>query len=315
MLDAVKPEHVNIHLLTGLGYNLLAELGKNEDVGVTYFLHDLGLACVKTTMYADDRPCPDQCLTCRASSVIKNAMLGNVKRLGFASPSAANLASVARYVPQVAARRGEVIRNLLDELPELPAYQPDPDGKIRLLYAGRLHPSKGIDIMLRALRPLEGRHNFHVSIYGRGEQEEALKAEFGALPWVSFGGFVDRVAVAEAVLRSELLCMPSVWPENYSRSVLQALCLGTPVIGSNTGGIPEQVTDGETGLLVAPGDVAAWTAAFEHAFADPVRLTQTWRNNALAFGAAYSADAIAETYEALAAELHSDAGPRQGRPG
>lgn len=310
VLDAARPDHVNIHLLTGFGYNLLAELAKDDDVGVTYFLHDLGLACVKTTMYSGDRPCLDQCLTCRASTVVKNAMLGGVKRLGFASPSGANLARVAKYVPQVAARPGHIVRNLLDDLPALPPYQPAADGTIRLLYAGRLHPAKGVDVMLRALRPLAHRHKIHVAIYGRGEQEGALKAEFGSLPWVTFGGFVDRVAVAESVMRSELLCMPSVWPENYSRSVLQSLCLGTPVIGSNTGGIPEQVTHGETGLLVAPGDVDAWTASFEDAFSDPVRLTRTWRDNALAFGAGFSADAIAENYERLVAELHADGTPR-----
>ncbi|MEO7223626.1 MAG: glycosyltransferase, partial [Devosia sp.] len=220
--------------------------------------------------------------------------------------SAANLARVAKHVPQVAGRPGYVIRNLLDDLPPLPAYEPAADGTIRLLYAGRLHPAKGVDVMLRALRPLEGRYKFHVEIYGRGEQEGALQAEFGALPWVTFGGFVDRVAVAEAVMRSELLCMPSVWPENYSRSVLQALCLGTPVIGSNTGGIPEQVTHGETGLLVKPGDVDAWTAAFADAFGDRERLTRTWRENAIAFGAGFSSDAIAESYERLVKELHSD---------
>jgi glycosyltransferase involved in cell wall biosynthesis len=170
-------------------------------------------------------------------------------------------------------------------------------------------------VMLRALRPLQSRYKFHVSIYGRGEQEDALKAEFGSLPWLTLGGFVDRVAVAEAVLRSELLCMPSVWPENYSRSVLQSLCLGTPVIGSNTGGIPEQVTHGETGLLVTPGDVDAWTAAFDDAFADPVRLTKTWRDNALAFGAGFSAAAIAESYEQLVAALHAEAIPKLVRRG
>ncbi len=305
VLDAVRPEHVNIHLLTGLGYNLLAELAREDEIGVTYFLHDLGLACVKTTMYADDQPCPDQCFTCRASSVVKNSMLGGVKRLGFASPSGANLERVAKYVPEVAARPGYVIRNLLDDLPPLPAYQPDPEGTIRLLYAGRLHPAKGVDVMLRALRPLEGRYKFHVSIYGRGEQEEALKSEFGALPWITFGGFVDRLEVARAVIASELLCIPSVWPEPFGRTVLQSLCLGTPVIGSNTGGIPELVTHQETGLLVTPGDVPAWTAAFETAFSDPAKLTGTWRANALAFGAGFSTDTIAQAYDALAAELHS----------
>ena len=63
--------------------------------------------------------------------------------------------------------------------------------------------------------------------------------------------------------------------------------------------------DGETGLLVTPGDVDAWTTAFADAFSDRVRLTQTWRDNALAFGAGFSAEAVATTYDALVAELRT----------
>jgi glycosyltransferase involved in cell wall biosynthesis len=304
VIEKVRPEHVNIHLLTGLGYNMLSELARHQDIGVTYFLHDLGLACIKTTMYSRNGACERQCTSCSLTGRVKNNLLSRIERLGFASPSGANMERVRRFVPEVAARPQRVIRNLVDDLPSMAPYQPHPDGTIRLLYAGRLHRTKGVDIMLDALSPLADRYKFHVTILGKGEEEEDLKRRFGAKEWVSFNGFVDHIAVARAVMETELLCMPSVWPENYSRAVLQSLCLGTPVIGSNIGGLPEQITDEETGLLVTPGDLEAWTRAFDHAFSDRHRLTVTWRENALAFGAGVNPERIAETYESLAAELH-----------
>ncbi len=309
VLAMVRPEHVNIHLITGLGYNLLEELGRHKDVSVTYFLHDLGLACIKTTMFTEEGECKGQCKACDCTTKVKNHFLRDMNRLAFVSPSRANLERVQKFVPEAARRPGRVIRNLLDEMPPLPAYKAHPKGTVRIMLAGRLHPTKGVDVLLRALVPLADKHDFHVTLYGQGEHEAALKAEFGDKPWVTFAGFVDRSVVAEAISQSELYCMPSIWPETFGRGIVQALCAGTPVFGSNVGGIPELVEDGKTGRLLPPGDVDAWREALDEALSDKTMLTKTWRRNAEAFAREYSADGIAASYEALVDELRAPAAP------
>jgi glycosyltransferase involved in cell wall biosynthesis len=79
---------------------------------------------------------------------------------------------------------------------------------------------------------------------------------------------------------SDLLCVPSIWFENSPGVVIQALGLGLPVLGSDTGGIPELVEADRNGALVPPGDMAAWQAALERILSDPSRLDR-WRAYAL----------------------------------
>jgi len=61
----------------------------------------------------------------------------------------------------------------------------------------------------------------------------------------------------------DLLVVPSTWWENSPLTVLEALAAGVPVVGSRTGGLPELIEDGRTGLLVTPGDAAALRTALE----------------------------------------------------
>jgi glycosyltransferase involved in cell wall biosynthesis len=85
--------------------------------------------------------------------------------------------------------------------------------------------------------------------------------------------------VANWMAESDLLVVPSIWLENSPGVVIQALGVSLPVMGSDKGGIPELITNGENGVLVPPGDVAAWRAAFKAILDDPSRL-DTYRSNA-----------------------------------
>ena len=222
-------------------------------------------ACVKTTM-PGRRPLHRQCLSCKASSALKNAMLGGIERLGFASPSRPSRPGRGCAAGGVLSH--SVVRNC-STISRAPALSTGAGWLIRLFYAGRcIRPRASTSLSARW--PLETASSF-TSIYGRGEQEEALRAEFGALRWVTLVGldvWAGEPSRQRAALRPRC-------GQNYSRSVPVA-ALGTPVIGSNTGGIPSR-PDGETDF-VTPGDVDAWTAAFADAFSDRVRLTQTWRD-------------------------------------
>ena len=68
--------------------------------------------------------------------------------------------------------------------------------------------------------------------------------------------------------RADAAILSSAW-ENFPHTVVEALAVGTPVIATAVGGVPEVVTDGENGLLVPPGDPAALAAAIRRFFAEP----------------------------------------------
>ena len=277
VLDDVQPDHVQIHVLSGLGFNALEELGERQ-LAVSYVLHDLGLACVKTTMFRDGHGCERLCGSCRILSTLKNRMVEAVPNIRFVSPSKANLATISRFLPAVAAAKSRVIRNLPSEPKKRPEYRRANSKTVRILYAGRLHPTKGVNVMLDALRPLAPNYDFHVTVLGRSDDGGRLERTYAGLPWVTFEGFVEMDAVMSWMVRSDLVAVPSLWRENYSRTVIDALSLGTPVFGSDIGGIPEQVEDGLTGRLVAPGDVAAWREAFREVLERPELLSE-WRIN------------------------------------
>ena len=124
-----------------------------------------------------------------------------------------------------------------------------------LAFAGRLAVQKALEVGLAAVGRVEG-----VSLLVAGEGEERARLEGLAGPSVRFLGALPRARVLElfAAADGELLC--SAW-ENFPHTVVEALGVGTPVVATRVGGVPEVVADGVNGLLVEPGDVEGLAAA------------------------------------------------------
>ena len=296
VLAEFQPEHVDIHNVAGIGFNVLPLL---KDCSAAYFLHDLGLACFSGSMYAGAN-CAQPCVTCWLTGALRQHFLAGVPRLGFVSPSQANIERLAPPVAAVRRASAAVIRNVPDELPPLPPHSPS--GAPRLLYAGRLESIKGISFLLDVLASLAPAHSFHLTVLGTGTLEAELRERYGDCPWVTFEGFVPREDVAQAMARADVFCMPSLWTETYGIVTAQALQIGTPVIGSRNGGTAELVRHEETGLLVEPGDASAWRTAFERVFSAP-NVLDVWRANALRHSDEFAAEHIGDAYEAFVSRL------------
>ena len=80
-------------------------------------------------------------------------------------------------------------------------------------------------------------------------------AQLGLQPWVRLAGFRDQVAPWFALM--DVVVLASYANEGVPQSLLQALAMAKPVVGTTVGGIPEVVSDAETGLLVPPRDPQA----------------------------------------------------------
>jgi glycosyltransferase involved in cell wall biosynthesis len=70
------------------------------------------------------------------------------------------------------------------------------------------------------------------------------------------------------------VAVPSEWFENAPFAALEAMAMARPVLASRLGGLPELILDGETGVLLPPGDLGRWTASLAAAVADPARLCE-----------------------------------------
>lgn len=129
---------------------------------------------------------------------------------------------------------------------------------------------KGHDVLLRALAQARG--DARVALVGRGEEEAAVRRladELGVADRVRFTGW--REDVASVLAAADALVLPSLGNECLPYAILEAMHQGLPVVATRVAGIPEEVDDGITGIVVAPGDAEALAAAMTELAADRPR--------------------------------------------
>ncbi len=127
--------------------------------------------------------------------------------------------------------------------------------------------------LLKALKRLiDSGYNIKLKIIGAGEDEKKIKdfsSKLGLNSSVKFEGFVPNDQLFTALQDIDVFAMPSVCEEGFGVAAIEASSCGLPVVAAKTGGIPEVVVDGLTGILVEPGDDAALAEAIEKLINDP----------------------------------------------
>lgn len=135
-----------------------------------------------------------------------------------------------------------------------------------LLFFGRLSVEKGVDTLLRAfdaaLPSLP--QNMRLVVVGDGPDFadfKALASSLGCASRIEFAGYQTGGALQAYVERASLAIASSRWRENMPYSIVEAFAAGTPVVGTDIGGIPELVDEGKTGFICDPGDVQSMADA------------------------------------------------------
>lgn len=243
-------------------------------------LHDYSLVCANKRFMRMGEPCsgpgPRKCVICAASQygrlagpavAVMNQLSGRAERR-----------AVDLFLPvshEVARRTGlaggtapfEVMPNFLNDptwagAPGDPSLAPLPHGDF-ILYAGDLAPDKGVGMAIEAHARLAAR--VPLVLAGRSFGEG-----LGTLPENVIGlGLLPHDAVLAAWRRCAIGVVPSITPDAFPVSALEAMAAGAPLVASNVGGLPDFVVDGESGILVPPGDVGALAGALDRLLADP----------------------------------------------
>jgi glycosyltransferase involved in cell wall biosynthesis len=190
----------------------------------------------------------------------------------------------------VAPERMTVVPNPAPPLPPLPDRAAARgalglDG-VTLAAAGRLTRQKALGDAFAAVARVDG---VSLVVAGDGPERGALEqraAELGLDGRIRFVGPLARDEVLTLFRAADAALLSSAW-ENLPHSVVEALAVGTPVVATAGGGVPEVVRDGENGLLVAPGDVAALADAIR-------RVSEPGLRDALAANAAASVAGLDE---------------------
>jgi glycosyltransferase involved in cell wall biosynthesis len=154
---------------------------------------------------------------------------------------------------------------------------------VRFGYVGRLHPSKGLIELAHAVLAIPPELDFRLDIRGpmidddsctfAAELQELLAGESR----VTFGPGIPGPDVPALLAELDVLLCPSMWFENGPTVALEAMAVGTPIIASRVGNLAEIVEDGINGLLVAPGNVEAWSTALIRAATEPALTIDRWR--------------------------------------
>ncbi|CAL94939.1 glycosyltransferase family 4 protein [Azoarcus olearius] len=169
---------------------------------------------------------------------------------------------------------------------------------------------KGHRYLLAALHEVLPRHpGLQVLIFGRGPLEDALRvqiAEQGLAGNVRLMGFADNLPEVLGCL--DVVVHPADM-EGLGVSLLQASTAAVPILASRVGGIPEAVRDGETGLLVPPGDVGSLAGALNRLLDDPLLRARMGDNGRALMLREFSVDAMCEGNLAIYRDVLSAALP------
>jgi glycosyltransferase involved in cell wall biosynthesis len=151
----------------------------------------------------------------------------------------------SRELADAARRLGARETRVIPSGVEIPGRVGEPDEPPRLLYAGRLSPEKGVLVLAEAARGLP------LVVAGDGPLRDRFPEALGFVPH-------DRLLAMYG--QASVVVCPSL-REGYGVVCAEAMAHGRPVVASGVGGLKDLVVEGETGLLVPPGDPVALRAA------------------------------------------------------
>ena len=225
-------------------------------------------------------------------------------------------ADVLAAYPVIPPGRVRVIRNGIDT----GEYAPDPatdvldrhgvePGRPSVVFVGRITRQKGLPVLLKAAQQLDPAAQL---VLCAGQPDTAdladevaglvagLREMRSGVIWLP--EMLPKREVIQLLSHATVFACPSLY-EPLGIVNLEAMACGTAVVASDVGGIPEVVTDGETGLLVPPDDPGALASALNSLLADPGRAEAMGRRGRERAIAEFSWPAIAEQTATLYAEL------------
>ncbi|PGV53348.1 glycosyl transferase family 1 [Bacillus sp. AFS037270] len=113
------------------------------------------------------------------------------------------------------------------------------DTPVRVAFFGQLASNKGLEYLINAIREIDTRIVSTLEIYGDGPlKEDLMKLSIGDTR-IKFNGKIPKEQIQLAMSDVDLVIVPSTWEEPFGRVIIEAYQVGTPVLASNVGGIPE----------------------------------------------------------------------------
>lgn len=259
-LRLFQPDVVHVHNTFPLISPAIYWVSARLQLPVIQTLHNFRLMCPQAMFLRDGKVCED-CLGklpwrgaargCYRGSKLQSTVLVGMVTVHRAMGTWQN--KVTRYIALNEFCRGKFIEGGLpaERIVIKPNFvdfeSPAPAERKGFLFVGRLSSEKGVDTLVNAQHQLSGSE---LRVAGTGPDGALLDD----VPGLNALGALPMEQVRTEMSAALALVLPSIWYENFPRTLVEALGCGLPVIASRIGALAELVKDGETGLLFDPGN-------------------------------------------------------------
>ncbi|MDO9205540.1 glycosyltransferase family 4 protein [Methylotenera sp.] len=256
-----RPDVIHAHNTFPLVSPAIYWVAAKAGIPIVQTLHNFRFLCLSALFMRDGKVCED-CLghlpwrgvvhQCYRDSTAASTVLAGMITLHRGLGTYRN--KVTRYIALNDFCRDKLIAgglpkekfkvkpNFIDN-PKSPNWEARQGG----LFVGRLSKEKGLDVLAEAVKLLPINP---VKIIGGGELESFAQFSFGT----DYLGFQSLDTILAKMRQSSYLVLPSIWYENFPRTIVEAFACGLPVIASRIGALAEIIEDGRTGLLFESGN-------------------------------------------------------------
>ena len=247
VLKEIKPDILITSTIEELS-SIIWKVAKSQGIRVMHILRSYSLICVNANMFKKDN-CEKICTTCKPFSILKKENSKYVDDVIGISEFILNVHLTYGYFKNA---RSHVIYNMcMDEILLERNYNGFRENKITIGYLGRIHKTKGIELIVEAVSGLSDSYKNNILIKIAGNGDEDYISELANLANAknikcSFEGVIPANQLLDQI---DLLIVPSKWNEPFGRVVIESLGRRVPVAAKRVGGIPELLNDNEDFLF------------------------------------------------------------------
>ena len=274
LLDDFKPEVVHLNNIHTHLSPIVGELAHNKGIKVVWTLHDYKLLCPRYDCLRNGNDICELCFnedksSCKTYKCMKGSALASL--IGYKEATTWNRRRLeectdvficpSKFIAQKMAQGGFNSKKIVSlcNFIDIDKCKKDTYEKENYYcYVGRLSHEKGVKTLIKAAQKLP----YKLVIIGGGPLSDELKNETTNAN-IEFVGYKQWDEIKEIVSKARFSVIPSEWYENNPLSVIEAQCLGTPVLGARIGGIPELIENDVTGMTFESRNVNDLTSKLE----------------------------------------------------